>query len=67
MKDTFAIRLDLTMMAEQIHGHIAHRSEEISGLVNQTIQIYCSDGSIEKLVDAEVRKELDAALDEVIR
>lgn len=66
MKDTFAIKLDLTMMAEKLHGHIVHRAEEIDGLVNKTIQAYCTDGSIEKLVDAEVRKILDEAVRESI-
>lgn len=64
--DTFAIKLELTMMAEKLHGHIACRAEEIDGLVNKTIQAYCTDGSIEKLVDAEVRKSLDAAVKESI-
>ena len=64
--DTFTIKLDLTMMAEQIHGHIEHRSEEIQGLVNKTIQEYVTDGSIEKLVDAEVRRALDASVKDSI-
>jgi hypothetical protein len=54
------------MMAKQLHGHIAHRSEEIQGLVNKTIQSYCTDGSIEKLVDAEVRRALDASVKDTI-
>lgn len=62
MKDTFVIQLDLTMMAEQLHSRIAHRSEEIHGLVNQTIQQYCADGSIDKLVDAEVRMALNESV-----
>lgn len=66
MKDTFAIKLDLTMMAEQLHDHIVHRSEKIHDLVNKTVQAYCADGSIEKLVDAEVRKILDEAVRESI-
>ena len=66
MKDTFAIKLDLTMMAEKLHGHIAHRAEEIDGLVNKTIQTYCADGTIERVVDAEVRKILDEAIKESI-
>ncbi len=64
--DKFAIKIDLSMMAEQIHGHIMHRAEEIDGLVNETLQAYCTDGSIEKLVDTEVRKELDAAVKDSI-
>lgn len=56
MKDTFAIKLDLTMMAEQLHGHVTHRSEEIQGLVNTTVQTYCTDSGYE--IHATHYKEL---------
>ena len=60
--DTFAIKLDLTMMSEQLHGHITHRAEEIHGLVNKTVQEYVTDGTLERVIDAEVRRVLDGSV-----
>lgn len=66
MKDTFAIKIDLTMMEQQLHGHIMHRAEEIQGLVNKTVQTYVTDGTLERVIDAEVRRVLDASLKDSI-
>ena len=64
--DTFTIKLDLTMMSEKVQCHIARRSEEIHGLVNKTVQAYVTDGTLERVIDAEVRKQLDASVKDSI-
>ena len=66
MKDTFTIKLDLSMMSEQLQCHIARRSEEIHGLVNKTVQAYVTDGTLERVIDAEVRRALDESVKDAI-
>ena len=64
--DTFTIKLDLTMMSEKVQCHIARRSEEIHGLVNKTVQAYVTDGTLERVIDAEVRRLLDESVKDSI-
>ncbi len=54
----FSIKMDLSMMSQHIRSHVVHRSSDIIKLVDSTVKDYCTDGSIEKLIDTEVRRML---------
>lgn len=61
--DFFGIKLDLRMMSEKLNCHIMARSNQISEMVDKSINEYCSGGNL----DAQVKKEVENLLNDAVR